>query len=257
MLSSYLEVGTTSSVPQTLSVVVARGGPHHGHFVSRAVLRRTSSETFSNVRGFNHTLSHMYVRTHTCNTIPVHYWYNHQPTVLLSFAKGLPQLSFLCISELMSSLFQIQHYWVSIYIPTAMLLYIYLCTCECSICKCCSPMPVMAAKHTRSYPCVPKYFAKHCRNPHAKPRCTSDISCFKVFLKVVFQIAFQFPSFLSDALVCKPVRREVICLNHRKYGKIAWKYIKIIRHYFVVLQNWLPADFILTFFSKKKQGLRA
>lgn len=70
--------------------------------------------------------------------------------------------------------------------------------------------------------------------------------------RVVFQI-----SSLSVASICKPVHREVICLNQRKYGKIAWKYIKIIRHYFVMLQNWLPADFILSLLSKKKRGFRA
>lgn len=59
VLSSYLEVGTTSSEPQTLSVMVAGGGPCHGHFISTAVLRLPSSETFSNIRGFNHTFSHV------------------------------------------------------------------------------------------------------------------------------------------------------------------------------------------------------
>lgn len=214
-------------------------------------LRHFQISVVSTIHSHICTYRYIHVRQFQCIMVqPLAHWLPffciHRET------KGLPQLCFLWISELISSLFQTQHR-ASVYIPTVILLYIYLCTHECSICKCCSPMPITAAKHTKSYPCVPKYFAKQCRNPHAKPKCTSDISC----LKVVFQITFQFHSSLSVASVCKPVHREVICLNQRKYGKIAWKYIKIIMHYFVMLQNWLPADFILSLLSKKKQGLRA
>lgn len=96
----------------------------------------------------------------------------------------------------------------------------HIYTHTCSIHKRSSLMVMVAIIHAKSYSHVPKHFQTHHRNLHVKLRCTFEAPCHKVFFKVVFQAAFQLPSFSSIVSLCKSELGEGVCLNQGKYYNI-------------------------------------